>query len=518
MMTDYSNMPDNTPIIIGAGQHVEHITPGTAPPFSSPAKLAAAASMAAVQSTGLESLTEHIDTIAFVRLFSDSAPMWKSALGGSNNLPESLARLIGATPRDRIYSNVSGTEPVQLLIELAQAIAAGEKSLALLTGAEAIAYQKHARRNELEDNWEENCEAPLDSREYVQRIICAEELRSGMRSTPHYYALIENAQAHKLGHDVNQHRTAMAELFSPFSKVAAANPYAQYPMAYSVEELAEHSDGNYPLCIPYSKNFVAQDAVNQSATILISSVGKARALGIDPDSWIFLHGFAHGADNYVMQRPDPGHSQAIAKVMDATLEMAGARMDDVDLVDIYSCFPCAVTAVSDELGITASEDRPLTVTGGLPYFGGPGNNYSMHALAEMTLQLRASNKIGLVTANGGHLSKHAAVVLSNQYSSPNGKQLDWPVKKYLVVEPEDLELHPICSNPTMGTVVTYTVTYTRGRKNVGIVLAQTDNGERFLASTIDPEAVTSMEDATPIGRKVLVSTEDERHSFTFAQA
>jgi len=289
-------------------------------------------------------------------------------------------------------------------------------------------------------------------------------------------------------------------------------------VAYSVKELAEHSGDNYPLCIPYSKYFVAQDAVNQSAAILISSVGKARALGIDPGSWIFLHGFAHGADNYVMQRPDPGHSEAIAKVMDATLEMAGASMDDVDLIDIYSCFPCAVTAVSDELGITASENRPLTVTGGLPYFGGPGNNYSMHALAEMTIQLRASNKVGLVTANGGHLSKHAAVVLSNQYSSPNGQQLGWPVKNYLVVEPEDLKLHPICSNPASGQVITYTVTYTRGRKNVGVVLAQTDKGERFLASTIEPEDISAMEAANPIGRKILVSTEDERHSFTFAQA
>ncbi|MFX6031732.1 hypothetical protein ABTE99_19350, partial [Acinetobacter baumannii] len=75
----------------------------------------------------------------------------------------------------------------------------------------------------------------------------------------------------------------------------------------------------------------------------------------------------------------------------------------------------AIQVACDELGISATDPRGLSVTGGLPFFGGPGNNYVTHAIAEMVDKLRAApGSYGLVTANGGLLTKHAAGLYSTR--------------------------------------------------------------------------------------------------------
>ena len=76
--------------------------------------------------------------------------------------------------------------------------------------------------------------------------------------------------------------------------------------------------------------------------------------------------------------------------------------------DLYSCFPSAVEVACEEFGLAEDDPRGLTVTGGLPYFGGPGNNYVTHAIAEMVSRVRAApGRFGMVTANGNFLTKHA---------------------------------------------------------------------------------------------------------------
>ena len=50
----------------------------------------------------------------------------------------------------------------------------------------------------------------------------------------------------------------------------------------------------------------------------------------------------------------------------------------------------------------------MTVTGGLPYHGGPGSNYMTHSIAAMAERLRADpGAFGLVSGVGMHMTKHA---------------------------------------------------------------------------------------------------------------
>ena len=507
-------IPDNTPIIVGAGQYVERRSKDSEPPFSSPMEIAAAACHAALSDAGAKA--SDIDTIAVIRLFSDSAKIWQSPFGASNNPPESIARHIGASPTHRIYSNAGGTEPLQRLAELFGDIARGERELVLLAGAEAIANQRFALRNGYELNWHEEFDAPLDNREYRVRFASSEELNSGMGMPAHYYALIENYQANQLGHNLEQHRRHMSQLMAPFSEVAAANPFSQNGIAFSAQELATPGKANFPICLPYSKLLIAQDSVNQGAALVLTSAGKARELGIDPSNWIFVQAYAEGVDQCLSQREDPGRSMAMEQVFASTLEIAETRAASIDLIDIYSCFPCAVHSACDALGLPTDGSHALTVTGGLPYFGGPGNNYSMHALAEMAVRLRHGELRGLVTANGGQLTKHAAAVLSPNHSYPGN--INWEKDAVVSVDPDSIPTRPYCEKPSSGQIISYTVIHGRNEDDVGIALAETSAGERFFASSAEPGITAAIIENSPIGRTIDVQPESDRRRFTFRES
>lgn len=508
-----TQLPDNTPILVGAGQCVDRLAKNAQPPFTSPVALAAHSSRHALEESGVPAQT--LDTIAVIRTFADAAAAWQAPFGKSTNPPESIARRLGATPQHRIYSNAGGTQPMQIMAEMCREIARGAKRAVLITGAEAIASERYGQRNNLEDDWHEDIEAPLDNREYKQRFASQEEIRSGMYLPAHYYALIENRQADDLNHTLSEHQRYMAQMMAPFSAVAAGNPLSQHPRQYSIEELSLPTTANYPIALPYTKWLIAQDAVNQGASLILTSIGYAKELGIDPARWVYLQGYAHGMDIPLSQRADPAGSKAMRRVLRATLERGECELQDVNMIDIYSCFPCAVHAAAEALNLPTDGSIPLTVTGGLPYFGGPGNNYTMHALAEMVqrLQFSQGQKTALVTGNGGILSKHAAVLLSN--TADNVQHINWREEPPVLDTPARSAL-PYTPRPERGEVISYTVIVGRNAPDTSIVLARNAQGERFLASSKDESTAQALRLHNPIGRPVIVTTENDAHEFSLA--
>lgn len=455
------NLPDNTPVIIGSGQYTERIPKEGQPSLSSPMAIAAMASTAAIGDAG-------------------------------------------------------GTQPLQLLQESLTTIARGETQLVLLAGAEAIANQRFAQRNALAPNWNESFDVPMDSRVYRKRFAAAHELASGMFLPAHYYSLIENRQAQELGHTPQQHREYMARLLAPFSKVAANNPHSFNSRQYDINALVGQDRGNYPITVPYSKLLIAQDSVNQGAALLITSVGKARQLGVNPARWIFVQAYAEGTDQHLVERVDPARSDAMRQVLQATLAMAGADARDMEFIDLYSCFPCAVHAACEVLDLPVDGSVPLTVTGGLPFFGGPGSNYPTHALAEMVARLRGGKARGLVTANGGNLWKHAAAVLGKQPSTEASEPINWENGIPFKVATERIPSLACCEGSTTGRIITYTVIAQRQKPDIGIVLAETPSGQRLLAHSLEPALTESMWKESPIGREIQTTWEENRHRFTMA--
>ncbi|WP_101758008.1 hypothetical protein [Oceanicoccus sp. KOV_DT_Chl] len=507
------SITDNTPIIIGSGQYTERIKPQLLPPYNSPMALAAIASQNAINDSGIPSLAEHIDTIAVTRLFSDSTSHWPSPYGRSDNPPQSVAVRIGAQPSERIYSEVGGTQPLQLLIEMSHDIARGEKTLVLLTGAEAIGYEKLHRRKGVIDNWNETFTEPLDDRGFGERMAAPQEIDNGLMLPIFYYSLIENQRAYLQGHDAQQHRSAMAQLLANLSSVAAKNKYAHSRKNHTFDDLILQNRDNYLLSQPYSKKFVSQDNVNQAAAILVTSVGKAKALGIASKHWIFIDGFAQANDHFLSQRPSLAKSAAMEATLKNCLSMANKTIDTIDIVDLYSCFPCAVTAACETLQLPMDASNKATITGGLPFFGGPGNNYSMHAIAEASSHLKRQKSSALITANGGMLSKHAAVILSG-YCNNKTLTIDWQHSEATSLPASQFPAKPFCANPESGSVLSHTIKYVRNGMDEVIIIAETINGERFVAHSNDPSTVTAVEIASPIHRQVAVTQTTQNKTYS----
>jgi acetyl-CoA C-acetyltransferase len=496
---------NTTPILVASGQYVyrDEVTAATA---MSPIDIAAKAAKVAMAAANAQSdVASQIDTIAFVRGFIDSVPGGAGPFGASNNIPRSLAKRIGADPQHAIYGREGGHSPQRFVNEFAEKIAAGEMSLGLIAGAEATGIMKQALRAGLALDWSETLDGELDDRG-CHWLFSEHEVAHGITFPTQVYPLFEHAWRARQKLSVVEHRELVSKLFAKFSDVAASNPYSQFPVARSAEFLNTISDENYLVAHPHTKWMVAQDAVNQGAALLMCSVDKAQELGIPESQWIYLHSYADVDDHFVSARPDLAVSESMKLTLNSVLAAAGKSVSDISIMDIYSCFPIAVLAACESMGLDWNTDEALTVTGGLPFFGGAGNNYSTHAIASLTDNLRQSpSEFGLLTANGGFLSKQSVGLYSAQAPQTPCKNADSTLQGQF----DQLPTATLAEQADgVGTVETYTLVYKRGKPNLGIVVGRLADGRRFLANTTaDDEAAFAIlgGDAEVIGRQVAVN-------------
>ena len=506
-------VPDNTPIIIGVGEASERID---APDYAalSPVALAAKAAEAALADAGVAGLAGQIDVIAAIRQFEVSGPGAVAPFGASNNFPRSVAKRIGADPARAIWEVVGGQGPQHLVNEFAHAIAAGAMGTALMVGSEAISTVRHlASKGETRD-WKEAVEGQLEDRGYGMDGLLTRDLAGhGARTPIQVYALFENARRARLGKDRATYALDMGRLFAPFTSVAHDNPHAMSQQVFTAEELATVTGPNRLTSDPFPRRMVARDQANQGAAVLMTSVGRARALGIPEDRWIYLWGGADVKERTPVERQDLSKSPASVAAAQRALDVAGVSLADIDVFDLYSCFPIAVFNICDGLGLAPDDPRGLTVTGGLPFFGGAGNNYSMHAIAELIRRLRAQpGALGLLGANGGFLSKYSVGVYASKPrpfsafdSAPLQAEVNaWPAPPLAGAYTGEAE------------VETYTIDYS-GPAPRGTVVARAPSGDRVLAMTAadDTAVVGEMIAKDPLGRRIqAVAGEDGRVTIT----
>ncbi|GAC66470.1 acetyl-CoA acetyltransferase [Gordonia soli] len=481
-----ADLDPNTPVVVGVGQASERIGE---PDYEGlgEADLAARAVRAALADTGVDpdSVARLVDTVVAVRSFEVSSPLSSSPLGRPDNTPRAVAERVGLRPNRAVTEVVGGQSPQKLVTEFAEEIHRGSSDGAVIVGAEVISTIRHLMKTVAADDrpdFTETVDGSHEDRGFgLSGLTSLQEARHGLLDPMTQYAVLENARRRKLGRSRHEHARSMAELFAPLSAVAADNPHSASPVARTVDELTTVDDTNRRLADPYTRLLVARDQVNQAAATLVLSVRSARALGISPDRWVFLHGHADLRENTLMERPDLAEGPASVAAMRNALEMAGASLDEVAALDIYSCFPIAVAHVADALGLAADDPRGLTVTGGLPFFGGAGNNYSMHAIAEIVDRARRSpGSLGLVAANGGLLSKYSVGIYSTTptaWQSPDNASAQAALDAVPVVEHRR-------DADGWATVESYTVIPDRAGDK-GIVIARLDDGARFIATVAE---------------------------------
>jgi acetyl-CoA C-acetyltransferase len=477
---------DRTPILIGAGQLTQRdVDPGEAKdPLAMMVETAQRAAQDAGANTGLLS---RLDSVGVVNILS-----WHYA-----NPPGLLAERLGAHPSQLLYTTIGGNTPQSLVNATAAEIAGGRVRLALLAGAEAVYTLQRARRTHTELRWS-SAEAGAGPQPTIvgdQRPGSNDhEVAHGLQMPTAIYPLFENALRAHYGLGLTEHREQLGMLCSRLSAIAAQNPHAWFQLARRADEIATVTAANRMIGFPYPKFMNAIMDVDQSAALLMTSVAAARELGIHPSRWVYLCGGADARDLWwVSERIDYHSSPAIRSAAQRALAMAGTDIDRIDFFDLYSCFPSAVQIGRDMLGVAADDPRPLTVTGGLPYHGGPGNNYVMHAIATMMQQLRARpGTKGLVTGLGWYLTKHSIGVYS---AAPPAGAADW-VRAHEDAPRFQAELdaapHPVLAPQPQGrgSIETYTVLHDRdGTPVAGIIIGRLGDGRRFLANTPDDRCV-----------------------------
>ncbi|HTR87006.1 MAG TPA: acetyl-CoA acetyltransferase [Reyranella sp.] len=506
-----------TPILVGCGQ----ITDTTSELSSKRSRVAFCAEAAALAledtraKIGGHMLGHEVDTLAVMEFFSDISPRFASPFGRSTNPPKSVARRLHAHARRLYYAHSGGNMPQYLVNKFAEQIANGEIKLALICGAELLRSTQNARKAGLELDWNE------DPGEEPTRIgdkrfgYSDEEARHELRAAIHFYPLLENAIRGGLKRNVPDHMQAMGRLFHRLAAVAKDNPLATRRAGYSAERLATISDDNRWICFPYPRLMNANAIIDQAAAVVMTSVEKAREWGIPQERWVFLHGCADGTDTWVVSERDRlDASPAIKGCAKLALDMAGKTVADVAAFDLYSCFPSAVEVAMKEIGIAGDDPRPISVTGGLPFFGGPGNNYVTHSIAEMMNVVRGKpGSFGMVTANGMYLTKHSAGLYSTAPIEGPWRRED-PAK--LQAELDALPKRRVNTKPRgSGTIETYCVAYGKEAPEKGYILGRLDgSGDRFVAmAPNDPALLADMLTTEQLGRRVTVNEQDGRNLF-----
>jgi acetyl-CoA C-acetyltransferase len=497
---------DRTPILIGVGEASERID---GPDYSaaSPVELAARAGRAACEDALPNGgLAAHIDVVAAIRQFEISTPVASAPFGCADNMPRAVAQRVGANPARAILEVTGGQGPQHLVTEMCHAIAEGTTQMALIFGSEAISTVRHLQAQGESRDWSEAIGGQMEDRGYgLEGLLTGDLIKHGVRSPIQAYALFENARRAKTGLGREAYGLAMGALFAPFTQVAHGNPHAMSQEVFTAEELATVTARNRLICDPFPRRMVARDQANQGAAVLLTSVGKARELGVPEDRWVYLHGGADVKERTINERQDLGASPASVAAVKQALDLAGVSMADIGVFDLYSCFPIAVFNICDAFGLAVDDGRGLTVTGGLPFFGGAGNNYSMHAIASMVRALRAKpGALGLVGANGGFLSKYSVGVYSTKaapWTAFGSKALQAAVDAWPA---------PRLADQAEGAVAmeSYTIDYS-GPAPRAVAIVRTASGDRAAAMTDSPDIVQAMIAKEPLGATLTLGLDEK---------
>lgn len=521
-MSHYS-VDDSTPILIGVGQVSDH---PDSPAYRqlSPADLAAeAAKNACEDALSLALLAGRIDAIYSIRTVADSTPSHLRArnfpFGSPDNMPAAIAARLGAEPRLGVYSPACGDAPQKLVGEICERLHAGEFRLALLCGGEAASTMRAAKSAEVGLDWCEHHQVTLDDRHWNAGSIRSKHMtEQNLISPTSVYPLLEQARRARLGMNRTEYAFEMGRLLAPFSAVAEGNPHAFGAKSRDAHAIADVNETNRMISDPHPLSAVARDSVNLGAAVLLSTVGVARELGIAEDKWVYLHGYSSLNERAVLEREDLGASPAMAQAYAQALAEADTTIEQIKFLDIYSCFPIAVFAAIDSLGLEADDPRRLTVTGGLPYLGGPGNNYSTHALVEMVQRLRAApGSLGLVGANGGFMSTHAVGVYSTTPKEWKTCDSSFSQARIDALPGPAFTLSP----KGWGKVESYTVLYDKqGAKEVIVIGRLDGTDERFVANSApdDTEALQAFAEHDGLGLRICMRWQKGVNRFALSEA
>ncbi len=418
-----------------------------------------------------------------------------------------LADSVGAADARTIISSMGGNTPQSLVNHLSARIQSGEISSAAIVGAETIWSRRKQRAAGIDRQVTKQTDVEPDEHFQTEvQMSSSFEAARGFEAPINFYPTFESAFRASRGETMSEHRDRVAALWADFNRVAVENPHAWIRTPMTAEEIRDPSPTNRMVGFPYTKAMNSNWNLDQGAALILTSVEAAERAGIARDRWVFPHAGTDAHDTYlVTNRRDLHSSPAIAEAGRVLFELGAADVDQVAHVDLYSCFPSAVQVAATELGLGL--DRQLTQTGGLTFAGGPLNNYVSHSIATMTDVLRDdAGSLGLVTANGGYLTKHALGLYSTE---PSGRPFAWADVQAAVDNTPTVD--GVEDYVGSGTIEAYTVMYGADGPERALAAVRTPEGSRTWANSAEGTAMSDMVETEAIGRDCEVDADGAFH-------
>ncbi|HEY5023813.1 MAG TPA: hypothetical protein VII76_02445 [Acidimicrobiales bacterium] len=482
------------PVVVGAGQLTNREEdPTSAPdPFELMTEAARRAAAGAPPSV-LSELTHLFMVHSLSLRHGDPAP--------------ELARRLGAVRAEARCSGMGGNIPQWLVNRAAELVAAGDRPRVLIAGAEALATRRRARTQGVELHWPSaegwpDTWPPLEPDMGLHPV----EGAHGLAQATTMYALVESALSHAAGHDPATNSAAIGALMARFNAVAVDNPVSWFPTPRDAHEIMTVTPDNRMIYFPYPKYVNAVMDVDMAAAIIVTDAATARSWGLGSDDVAYLSGWADAHDLwYLSQRPVLQRSPALAECARRALASAGVTMDEVEGLDLYACFPSSVEVARDSFDIAPDDPRPLTLTGGLPYHGGPGSNYVTHSIANTFAWVRdGRGEHALVHGNGYYLTKHSVGLYSRR--APDTAPRPPEKLQEAVDRMADAQvIEATVDDGATGTVVAYTAPFDRElgpQSAIGLV----DVAGRRTVARADEALTTELLARDGVGTPVVLSS------------
>ncbi len=483
-------LDDRTPIIVGVGQYKQQLS-----------EVSEAQEQYLLMEQALRVAADDADSTKLLNCIDRML-----VIGGMWSYPDPgrlIAESVGSPNAKTFLTAMGGNMPQVCVSDSCERIAAGEMEVAVVVGGEAV-YSKNKLRRIGQDLKKSGTDLePASKFGGNIQMSSQHERDNGFFMPTQVYALFESTIRASRKETHKEHRQRISSLWAGMNKVAARNPYAWVQTPMSAEEIKEVSPTNRMVGYPYTKAMNANSFVDFGGAIIICSVGKAKALGIASDRWVFPHAATGGHASYFFsERENFFESPAIRLTGNRCLQLAGITIDEIGPMDLYSCFPSVVQITMKELGI--SPDREVTTTGGLSFFGGPMNSYVIHAIASTVDAVRETGEFGFIHANGGYATKHACAVYG---SDPPKKDFQ---REDLQSEIDTYPTRTVDESPSGDSVIeAYTVMHGREGPQTVLITAIMADGRRALTSSADLSLIDSMLKEEFIGKDLVFEPDGE---------
>ncbi|MFT6436835.1 MAG: acetyl-CoA C-acetyltransferase [Candidatus Azotimanducaceae bacterium] len=492
LRTDPMTNP-KTPVIIGVSQLEQRLSDPLL--GKQPIDSMVDAVQAAAEDAGNTALIKDIESLRIIR------GVWRY-----KNPASYVAEKLNLSNIETMGTPYGGNMVQTVVNQSALDILSGARSLIAITGAENGNSQAKAKKAGIELPVTETTGEYSSLIGEDVKIAGEAEMARGIRMPIQLYPMFENAIRHQRKESIEAHRIRVSELWAGFSKVAASNPHAWIKDQVDAETIRTASATNRMVSFPYPKLMNSNNAVDMSAALIMCSVEKAKSLGIPESQWVYPLAGTDAHDQYMLSNRDNLYSSPSIRIAGSrVLELLNLSVADLDHIDVYSCFPSAVQVAISELGL--DESKPLTVTGGLTFGGGPLNNYVMHSIARMVELVReAPESKGMITANGGYLTKHAFGVYSGVEPSSDFKYADVQAEVDQTPSRESVIDH----NGAV-EIESYTVMFGPEGPAMGHAACLLPDGTRTFANTQDKDLMQEMTEVEFCGRQANI---DGKGTFT----